>query len=59
MTQIYTFTLYTKDYKINLGKTTYIYNDTNRNETIEDKSDHMNLNIYYRVFEINSSRNGR
>jgi hypothetical protein len=46
----YTFTLYTKDYKINLGKTTYIYNDTNKNETIEDKSDHMKLNIYTNNF---------
>ena len=46
----YTLTLYTKDYKINLGKTTYIYNDTNKNETIEDKKAHMNLNIYTTEF---------
>ena len=46
----YTFTLYTKDYKINLGKTTYIYNDPNKNETIEDKKDHMELNLYTTEF---------
>ena len=47
---VFLFTLYTKDYKINLTKTAYIYNDTSKNETIETKNDHVDLNLYNTEF---------
>ena len=47
---VFSFTLYTKDYKINFAKTVHIYNDTSKNETIENTSDHVILNLYNTEF---------
>ena len=44
--KVFIFTLYTKDYKINLIKTAHIYNDPSKNETIVNESDHVILNLY-------------
>ena len=43
---VFIFTLYTKDYKINLIKTAHIYNDPSKNETIVNESDRVILNLY-------------
>ena len=47
---VFIFTLFTKDYKINFVKTAYIDNDTSKNETIENTSDHVYLNLYNTEF---------
>ena len=45
-TDLYTFTLYTKDYKINLIKNTLIKYDTTKDESIEDKRRFIEINMY-------------
>ena len=45
-TDVYTFTLYTKDYKINLIRSTLIKYDTTKDESIEDKRRFIEINMY-------------
>ena len=45
-TDLYTFTLYTKDYKINLIRSTLIKYDTTKDESIEDKRRFIEINMY-------------
>ena len=43
---VFTFTLYTKDYKINFIKNAHIYNDPTKNESIVNESDRVILNLH-------------
>ena len=47
---IYIFTLYTNDYKINLTKTTYIYYESKKNESILNNGEYVSLNMHTKDF---------